>query len=51
MIQSNQVLKYEPCFRCGGTGLVHNDNGEPDCCRECKGNTVVRARDKKGRFT
>jgi len=31
----------ETCSRCGGSGLALNSQGEPDECRECKGNTVV----------
>ena len=41
---------YETCCQCGGTGLALNMAGEPDKCPECKGDTVVRARDASGRF-
>lgn len=42
---------YETCPSCGGSGLQSNTfNGEPEHCRECGGDTVVRARDEKGRF-
>ena len=42
---------YETCTHCNGTGLALNMAGEPDVCPECKGDTVVRARDRKGRFS
>lgn len=41
---------YETCSRCNGTGFALNIAGEPDVCPECKGDTVVRARDASGRF-
>lgn len=43
---------YEDCPTCGGTGLMINTfSGEPDCCWECKGDSVVRRRDERGRFS
>lgn len=44
------VTAYETCLSCNGSGLRLNDIGEPDTCRECGGNTVVRRRDERGRF-
>lgn len=41
---------YETCPSCSGSGLGLNMAGEPDNCWECKGDTVVRARDERGRF-
>lgn len=31
----------ETCPSCDGSGLALNMSGEPDECRECKGNTVI----------
>lgn len=42
---------YETCWNCEGSGLEIGYNGEPTHCHVCHGDTVVRARDKKGRFT
>ena len=45
------INAYETCASCGGSGLGLNCyTGEPDNCRECNGNTVVRRRDDRGRF-
>lgn len=41
---------WETCPSCRGSGLALNMAGEPGPCWECKGDTVVRARDEKGRF-
>lgn len=44
-------MKYEKCPWCNGSGLeLDTYTGEPTHCHECKGNTVVPARDEKGRF-
>ena len=44
---------YATCPMCQGVGSVVNAyTGELDSnCPWCRGDTVVRARDKKGRFT
>ena len=42
---------WETCPTCKGSGLGLNMAGEPDHCFECKGDTVVRARNDKGQFT
>lgn len=44
------TLAWEDCPSCDGTGMGLNMAGEPDACRECKGDTVIRARDEKGRY-
>lgn len=36
---------YEKCESCNGSGLALNISGEPDECRDCRGNTVVPAPD------
>lgn len=41
---------YETCPRCKGSGMQDYGYSIGECY-ECNGNTVVRARDKKGRFT
>lgn len=43
-------MKYETCHSCSGSGLMLGYNGEPTICSVCHGNTVIPARDKKGRF-
>lgn len=49
---SGRKTAYETCWNCDGSGLeVSPFNGEPTTCHTCKGNTVVRARDERGRFT
>lgn len=41
---------YETCSACQGSGMYYS--GEYlGTCSWCKGDTVVRRRDKKGRFT
>jgi len=41
-----------PCDSCGGSGLeLCAYSGEPTLCHECRGNTVVRARNERGQFT
>lgn len=42
---------YETCWNCNGSGLQLSYVGEPDTCRECGGDTVVRRRDERGRFS
>lgn len=42
---------YVKCPTCNGSGLTSADfTGEPTECYVCKGDTVVRNRDDKGRF-
>lgn len=49
---SARKTAYEPCWNCDGSGLESSPvNGEPTICHECRGDTVVRARDERGRFT
>jgi DnaJ-class molecular chaperone len=53
LVRGNAILRpgaWETCPSCAGSGLGLNMAGEPDCCRECKGDTVVRARDERGRW-
>lgn len=45
------IKSHEKCPACNGSGLALNCyTGEPDSCRECYGDGVVRARDDRGRF-
>lgn len=46
----SEKTAWETCPSCNGSGLELNMAGEPDKCWECKGDTVVRARDEHGRF-
>ena len=41
---------YETCWWCEGSGLEVGISGEPAVCHKCHGDTVLRARDEKGRF-
>jgi DnaJ-class molecular chaperone len=46
-----KVPPYERCHSCNGSGLALNCySGEPEDCRECRGDGWVRARDERGRF-
>ena len=38
-----EPVAWETCPNCNGSGLQLNSAGEPDDCRECKGDTVVCA--------
>lgn len=45
------IRAYCPCSSCGGSGMALNCyNGEPEDCRDCRGDGVERARDERGRF-
>lgn len=41
--QTAEPVAWETCPNCNGSGLQLNSAGEPDDCRECKGDTVVCA--------
>ena len=34
-------MRNEECSNCAGAGMVLNNIGEPDLCRECRGDGVV----------
>jgi DnaJ-class molecular chaperone len=44
------VTAYETCWNCGGSGM-QDYGGHVGECSRCNGDTVLRARDGKGRFT
>ena len=41
--KAGEPVALETCPSCNGSGLQLNSAGEPDDCRECKGDTVVCA--------
>lgn len=42
-VKAGEPVALETCPSCNGSGLQLNSAGEPDDCRECKGDTVVCA--------
>jgi DnaJ-class molecular chaperone len=47
---STSKTAYEKCYYCDGHGHVVGDDGDLGICPECRGNTVIRKRNGKGRF-
>ena len=49
MTNNNLRTAWESCRMCSASGLENGLNG-PVNCSNCKGDTTIRIRDKKGRF-